>query len=369
MANNIQQVGTTQTGVKNIFVGAEVFTLASPSDPFVCTLRMVISGATGNNPTNWTIRITQGTSVEEWSGETSGNTATTLTLNDIFLVADQAVSVTLTNDEVLDTAVTVSASLYSERMTAALQSDCPVERSLYDINPITFNFDGPSLALTGTRSINNAAYGPIDGTISYLRTEEDIDLYTLSYHVNDRPIGEGIVRYRFVETGWVPGDYERFVTLRVTSNKIGILDGDVTGKVLGGGVGTITGTGVQSQLQDDAITSAKIQDGAFTASKFAAGAFDAVWSVAARTLTSISDSAGVTTLLSRITGLIRTRVEDEVVDTTILTAIDNISIELTPAQIESLAAAISTDLGAGDATAANQQIIIESLRRVTRTQY
>jgi hypothetical protein len=48
------------------------------------------------------------------------------------------------------------------------------------------------------------------------------------------------------------------------------------------------------------LTSTAINTGAFTSAKFAAGAFDAVWTVAARTLTSISDSSGITTLLSRI---------------------------------------------------------------------
>ena len=53
-------------------------------------------------------------------------------------------------------------------------------------------------------------------------------------------------------------------------------------------------------LSDGAITPAKIQDGAFTSAKFASGAFDAVWTAATRTLSSIADSSGVTTLLSRI---------------------------------------------------------------------
>ena len=63
------------------------------------------------------------------------------------------------------------------------------------------------------------------------------------------------------------------------------------------------------QLADNAITSNKIQDGALTAAKFATGAFNAIWSVATRTLTSISDSAGVTTLLSRVTDLVPTKTE------------------------------------------------------------
>jgi len=76
-----------------------------------------------------------------------------------------------------------------------------------------------------------------------------------------------------------------------------------------------------SVIQADAINAAKIADGTLTSAKFAAGAFDAVWSVATRTLTTVANSAGVTTLLSRITALIRTKAEDDTADSTITGAI------------------------------------------------
>lgn len=101
------------------------------------------------------------------------------------------------------------------RIDSAIQPISPIERSISDTNAITFSFPGPSLTLTGTRSINNAAYGPVGGTIAYLRTEGLFDLYTLTYNVADRPTTEGTVQYRFVESGWTSGDPERFVTLRV----------------------------------------------------------------------------------------------------------------------------------------------------------
>ena len=53
-------------------------------------------------------------------------------------------------------------------------------------------------------------------------------------------------------------------------------------------------------LTSTGIKVASIANGAIAAATFAAGALDAVWSVASRTLTAISDSAGITTLLSRI---------------------------------------------------------------------
>jgi hypothetical protein len=73
--------------------------------------------------------------------------------------------------------------------------------------------------------------------------------------------------------------------------------GTVTNPVTAGTVSDKVGYG----LADGAITSAKVADGTLTAAKFAAGAFEAVWSVATRTLTSLADSAGVTTLLGRAT--------------------------------------------------------------------
>lgn len=55
-------------------------------------------------------------------------------------------------------------------------------------------------------------------------------------------------------------------------------------------------------LTSTGIKVASIANGAIAAATFAANALDAVWSTATRTLTAISDSAGITTLLSRIIG-------------------------------------------------------------------
>jgi hypothetical protein len=78
-------------------------------------------------------------------------------------------------------------------------------------------------------------------------------------------------------------------------------------------------------IQEYAITATKIADGTLTSAKFASGAFDAVWSVTTRTLTTVANSAGITTLLSRITALIRTKAEDDAADSTIANAIPSAS--------------------------------------------
>jgi hypothetical protein len=72
---------------------------------------------------------------------------------------------------------------------------------------------------------------------------------------------------------------------------------DITGTV-----STVTTLTNLPSIPANWLTAAGIASGAFTSAKFAAGAFDAVWSVAARTLTAISDSSGITTLLTRIVG-------------------------------------------------------------------
>ena len=88
----------------------------------------------------------------------------------------------------------------------------------------------------------------------------------------------------------------------VTGNVGGNVTGSV-GSVLGnvaGSVNSVTSAVTVGFINAGVITATSIAAGAFTSAKFAAGAFDAVWSVAARTLTTVADSSGVTTLLSRI---------------------------------------------------------------------
>mgnify|MGYP000949307805 CR=1 FL=1 len=53
-------------------------------------------------------------------------------------------------------------------------------------------------------------------------------------------------------------------------------------------------------LTSTGIKISSIANGAIATTTFAAGALDAVWSATSRTLTAISDSSGITTLLSRI---------------------------------------------------------------------
>jgi hypothetical protein len=129
-------------------------------------------------------------------------------------------------------------------------------------------------------------------------------------------------------------------TANITGNLTGSV-GSVTGNVGGnvaGSVNSVTSAVTVGTLNNNVITTSSINNGAFTSAKFAAGAFDAVWTVTTRTLSAISDSSGITTLLSRITGLIRTKTEDETAETTqtstITTAIDNIEISVGDVEVD-----------------------------------
>jgi hypothetical protein len=58
-----------------------------------------------------------------------------------------------------------------------------------------------------------------------------------------------------------------------------------------GSVASVTAAVTVGTINAGVITATAIADGALTAAKFAAGAFDAVWTVAARTLTSFGTLA------------------------------------------------------------------------------
>ncbi len=91
----------------------------------------------------------------------------------------------------------------------------PLERNLNDTNPITFQWLTDDATITGQRSLNNADYADVAGTISFLRTEGSKHLYTLAYNAADRPAANGIVRYAFTD-----GTYTRYVSLRVSAANV-----------------------------------------------------------------------------------------------------------------------------------------------------
>ena len=94
---------------------------------------------------------------------------------------------------------------------------------------------------------------------------------------------------------------------------------------------------------DIRVSVTQMAAGVIAAASFAANALDAVWSTAARTLTSISDSAGVTTLLGRLTSGRANNLDH------LDAAISSISVDLSPvlAAIAALPAGIWNYLVSG----------------------
>jgi hypothetical protein len=110
--SGLTQQGSTQTGVKNLYVGAEVFALASVTSPFVGTLRLVIVGLADDGPVNWTVTVLQDGLPEEWHGETASAENISLVIENILFAVNGGLSITLEGDESADTNVLVSASLF-----------------------------------------------------------------------------------------------------------------------------------------------------------------------------------------------------------------------------------------------------------------
>jgi hypothetical protein len=89
----------------------------------------------------------------------------------------------------------------------------PVERSVTDTKPITFEWPVSGATITVTRSIDNASYVAAIGVAAFLRTRLGKHYYTLSYNVADRPTTEGQVVY-----GLTDGEYTLDLVLRVSKS-------------------------------------------------------------------------------------------------------------------------------------------------------
>jgi hypothetical protein len=142
------------------------------------------------------------------------------------------------------------------------------------------------LGIDGTATAPSTATGAKLGNVLMTQfmidsPEGTVPVFIRSDNMSDQII---IVDYAFGEIIRVSAE-EASVSISNGSGYIfGSIDGNVNGKVLGGGSGTITGTGVQAQLPDGAITAAKfannaitstvISDNAITANKIAASALN-----------------------------------------------------------------------------------------------
>jgi len=148
-------------------------------------------------------------------------------------------------------------------------------RSSDDTTPVRFAWPTSGETITVERSLNNAAYEAATGTVAFFRTEGTEHWYTLAYNAADRAVG--VVRYRLND-----GTITRYVTLRVE-------------------LPTLTAANVWEHATRSLTTFGTLVSD--------------IWSAGTRTLTAISDSSGITTLLGRILGTIRTSADDVTAET------------------------------------------------------
>lgn len=291
MSSRHTLLGTDQSGVRNVFAGATVYTLASQADPFMGTLRLAISGSAGTNPTSWIVRVQQGIWSEEWVGTTVGGTSIALVLSELFFVSGEAITVTLENTATADIAVTVDASLFTEiNALTTLGTNAPASW----IDPAAIA-DG---AITNAKLADGAiSVGKIaDNAITAAKIASDA--------ITAAKIAANAITDAKINAGAITAAKIAANAITVTQ----IADNAITAPKIAADAIT------SAKIAANAITDTKIASGTLTAAKFAAGAFDAVWSVTIRTLSTVGNSSGVTTLLERITGLLRTKAQDDAAD-------------------------------------------------------
>jgi len=103
-----------------------------------------------------------------------------------------------------------------EQTSGGIQAYSGLKRSLSDDTAI--NFVWPTIdTITAEKSFNGGSYSAISGSITFLRTENDENWYSLSYNYSDRPTQEGTVRYKLTD-----GDVTKFLNVYVydTAEKV-----------------------------------------------------------------------------------------------------------------------------------------------------
>ena len=116
------------------------------------------------------------------------------------------------SDEVIATIVPPSATQSSVDALLNSGPQTTAERSSSDAKSLTLQWPVSGATITGTVSLDNAAYGAVAGAITFLRTENGKHYYSLAYAAADRPTAEGTARYLLVD-----GTYTKTFTLRVVA--------------------------------------------------------------------------------------------------------------------------------------------------------
>lgn len=301
MSSRHTLLGTVQSGVRNVFAGATVYTLASQADPFMGTLRLAISGSAGTNPTSWIVRVQQGIWSEEWVGTTVGGTSIALVLSELFFVSGEAITVTLENTATADIAVTVDASLFTEiNALTTLGTNAPAGW-----------LNAAAIAATamngkGDWNIGKTGYGLTPGERTALATLIDSTLLDAGDATDlIASIVTRIGNTNVDEASFVAAVKAALFDVASAANKLSV---NASGEVV---ASNMRGT-------DNAMLASS-----YTAAPTAAANASAVRSELTTELGLIttnldaavsSNTLDLATLLSRVTGLIRTKAEDNAAD-------------------------------------------------------
>jgi len=160
----------------------------------------------------WITAVVSGDTTVTQSAPITAFKATTSTVDSAVSVGSIAANAINASALATDAVTEIQSGLATQTSVDALggAAAVTVERSISDTKAITFAWPVSGATITGTRSIDNAAYGAVTGAIAFLRTETGKHYYTIAYNVADRPSVEGQVRYKFID-----GTYTRYVVLRV----------------------------------------------------------------------------------------------------------------------------------------------------------
>ena len=137
-----------------------------------------------------------------------------------------------------------SSSLTGVFAFSAVRPSISLTRSAGNTKPITFSWPVTGATITAEVSIDNSSYVAVQGAIAFLRTEGTTHLYTLAYDADDRPTGEGVARYKFVDAN----SNDLYVNLRVEAAALDSGAQTQLDKMEAVIAGTVTGAGTSTEV-------------------------------------------------------------------------------------------------------------------------
>jgi len=292
--------------------------------------------------------------------------ARTLVAADYFVVGDYTAPTNLSAAQVrselatelarIDVAITTRAVPTDVQLLAVQNISPTLERVNGDTDAIRFTWPVDAATITGEVSKNGGSYAEVQGGITQRTTEAGVYWYQLAYDADDRMLGSN--RYKFTD-----GTRTRFVNLLVNPATATVDLNPVLDKLPESGRAT-TAPQVRTELSTElarvdatvssrsTLTASDVWSHATRSLTTFGTLVSDIWTAGTRTLTAISDSSGITTLLSRIAGTIRTSADDVSAETAQTAAVrSGLALEATVDAAETaILAAIDGIEGGGGGT-------------------